>query len=146
MPAAASTLLSPVLLAAWLVLGLLIARRSHAAGTVMLWMVVFGPLGLLLVAYGEHQRARLGSPPEGGPDTPELFVPVEVHTESGWVAGTLHHWTLTAQGWHGWVTFDRDGTVTAEWFTSDAVRRGPGESPAPRGPEEPRGGPVGWGS
>jgi hypothetical protein len=130
-----SALLNLLLLAAWLGIGLAIARRSHAAGTVLLWMVVFGPLGLILVAYGESQRARVGPPPDAGPPSVDLFIPVEVETEAGWVPGTLHHWAVTALGWHGWVTFDRDGAVVAEWFAQDAVRRGPD------GPET-----GGWGS
>lgn len=125
MSSEASILLDLLLLAAWLGIGLLIARRSHAAGTVLLWMVVFGPLGLILVAYGEHQRSRVGPPPAAGPASPDLFIPVEVETGSGWVPGTLHHWAVTSLGWHGWVTFDRDGAVVAEWFAQDAVRRGP---------------------
>src|SRR5690349_19811481 len=132
MSSEASALLNAVLLGCWLTVGLLIARRSHAAGTVMLWMVVFGPLGLLLVAYGEQQRRRVGPPPAEGPASPDLFIPVEVRTGSGWVPGTLHHWAVTSLGWHGWVTFERDGSVAAEWFAQDAVRKDPDS-------------PVGWG-
>jgi hypothetical protein len=125
MSSGTSSLVQLLLLAAWLGIGLLVARRSSAAGTALLWMVLFGPLGLLLVAYGESQRARVGAAPELGPAEQDLFIPVEVETASGWVPGTLHHWAITSLGWHGWVTFDRDGAVTAEWFAQDAVRRGP---------------------
>jgi hypothetical protein len=140
MSSEASALLNLLLLAGWLGIGLLIARRSHAAGTALLWMVVFGPLGLILVAYGEAQRARVGPPPEG-PTSPDLFIPVEVRTTSGWVPGTLHHWAVTSLGWHGWVTFDRDGAVAAEWFAHDAVRRDP-DSPEGTGSADS----PGWGA
>ena len=125
MSLATSTLLDLVLLAGWLGAGVLVARRSQAAGAVLLWMVLFGPLGLILVAYGESQRRRVGPPPEGGPATPDLFIPVEVDAGAGWVPGTLHHWAVTSQGWHGWVTFERDGAVVADWFPQDAVRKDP---------------------
>ena len=129
-----SALIELALLGAWLTIGLLVARRSRAVGTALLWMVLFGPLGLLLVAYGETRRAHVGPPPEGGPAEPDLFIPVEVETEAGWVPGTLHHWAVTSLGWHGWVTFDRDGAVVAEWFAQEGVRRRPGSGDA-----------VGWG-
>ena len=133
MSSEASTLLDLVLLAAWLVVGLAVARRSRAVGTALLWLGVLGPIGLILTAYGGVRRARVGPPPERGPVEPDLFIPVEARTEAGWVPGTLHHWTVTAAGWHGWVTFDRDDAVAAEWFAQDAVRRRPD-------------GPGGWGA
>jgi hypothetical protein len=116
-----------LILLGWIGIGLLIGRKYRRTGSAVLWFVVFGPIGLLLVAYGELRRAKVGAAPGSSTQSQDLNLPVQVLIDGGWQDGTLQAWATTATGWHGWVHYVIDREHHAAWFDEDQVRR---ESPA----------------
>jgi hypothetical protein len=112
------------ILIAWIAAGLWVGRRNSQVGAAMLWMVVFGPLGLLLVAHGESRRGQLGPQTAAAAEpAQELDLPARVNVEGSWRDGVLHSWAMVGSDWHGWVSYSIDSAQDAGWFPQGQVQR-----------------------
>lgn len=115
-----------LLLGCWISIGLLIGRWHRRTGTGILWVVVLGPLGLLLVAFGELRRGRASaSEPALAPVAENLNLPVEVSVEGQWHPGRLQAWTQGQGTWQGWVEYQIDHEHQAAWFGDEDMRKVP---------------------
>jgi hypothetical protein len=115
-----------LLFGCWISIGLLIGRWHRRTGTAILWVVVLGPVGLLLVSYGEWRRSRAGtSEAEIAPVAENLNLPVEVSVEGQWYAGRLQAWTQREGTWQGWVEYQINSKAQAAWFGEESIRKVP---------------------